>query len=397
MALTAQLGSITLCNPFILAASPATASAQMIERAFRAGWAGAVIQTLPADEPDRLTNVSPRIRAVRGKQRVIAFASMDLGSNRTATDWQSDITMLKRKFPDRALIVSLLHGSEPEQKQWHSAAALCQRAGADALEINASSPHLLAADGGDFPIANRPHLLRQVITWVRDASRLPIMVKLPLTCEFTEIAAIAKAAGASVLTAIDAVTCLPGIDVETDTPLLAVNGKGTLAVLSGRAIKPLALGAVARLRTMSRLPICGAGGVYDGKDAVEFILAGASAVQVCSSVMEHGYSLITQLNEGLYRWLDSRNVKTIKSMVGKALPKLVPHRDLDRSWVGKAHCIPEKCVRCGICATSCRDAGAQAIFWERGLIPKINKTRCEGCGLCTQVCPTASLHLSPVE
>lgn len=393
MALTTHLAGIPLKNPFILASSPATASREMIERAFKAGWAGAVIKTLPQDVEEQPANVTPRIQAVRAKGRIMAFGNIELGSMRSAEVWHEDIVLLKRRYSDRALIVSMFSCAEPDPERWQRVARMCQRAGADALEINASCPHGGGEEGGMGAIAQRLDLLHQTITWVRNASSLPILLKVPFACDLGAVATIASTAGASAITAIDALPCIPGIDVHTDAPMLGVSGKGALAGLSGRAIKPLALGSIVQLKRKTRLPVCGVGGIYDWQDAAEFILAGASAVQVCSAVLEHGYSVIAQLTEGFFRWLDSRGFNSVRAAVGKALPNIVPHRDLDRSWKGRAACRADKCVRCGVCSASCRDAGFQAITWERGKVPVVNHRRCDGCGLCVQLCPTQSMSL----
>ncbi len=393
ISLTTGFAGLDLPNPFILASAPPTATRAMIERAFAAGWGGAVIKTLAQKEDDALTNVRPRIRAVRARGRIIAFANMELGSMRVAEEWLDDIAALRRSFSDRVLIASLLYGGAPREIQWRRAARLCQEAGASALELNVSCPHGGAEEGGLSAIANRLDLLGEVIGWVRSATTLPLLIKLPMACDLAGAARAALAAGADAITAINTISALPGIDVETFTPAMAVDGRGAFGGLSGRAIKPIALRCVVQIGQACQLPICGVGGVYDWQDAAEFLLAGAGCVQVCSAVMEHGYGVIGDLTAGLSAWLERKNLPSVGAAVGLARPHIVSHRALSRARA-QAVCDEDRCARCGACAVSCADSGYQAVAWTKGRPPSFDAARCDGCGLCREVCPTGSLKLA---
>lgn len=380
-----------LINPFILASAPPTASRSMIERAFEAGWGGAVIKTLAQKEENQLANVTPRIQGIRHKKRLGGFVNMELGSMRGVHEWLDDIAAIKAGFPERMLIASLLYGGAPQESQWREAARLCQEAGADALELNVSCPHGSAEEGGLSAIANRQDLLAKTIQWVRTESSLPVWVKLPVSCDLVASARTSQKAGADALTAINTISALAGFNVETDEPLPTVNGWGATGGLSGRAIRPVALRCIAQLREACDLPVSGVGGLYDWQDSAEALLAGAGCLQFCSAVMEHGYGLIDSLYAGLTEWVKRRKFASLGEAVGRSLPLLKAHRDLDRKFRVRVALLPDSCIRCGRCATSCRDSGYQAIDWEKEGLPVLNTARCDGCGLCVQICPTGSL------
>lgn len=395
MTLQTTFIGLSFQNPFLLASAPPTTSRDMIARAFEAGWGGAVIKTLAQVEPHALTNVTPRIRAVRSGHagRIMGFANVELGTMKRIEDWLEDMAALKRGFPDRVLVASMLYGGAPVEAQWRDVARQCGQAGADALELNFSCPHGGAEEGGLSAIANRENSIRQVLGWVRASTSLPILVKLPVMCDLDTASRAAAEAGADAVTVINTINSLPGIDIETFAPLLAVDGKGAFGGLSGPAVKPIALRCVAQVRKACPLPVSGVGGVSDWHDAVEFFLAGAGTVQVCSEVMRRGYGVIDDLCAGTARWLERKGFARLEDAVGLALPHIVPHRELRRDWRVRAVCTAETCRRCGLCAVSCRDAAYQAITWEEGATPRVNAEQCDGCGLCVQICPTGSMVL----
>lgn len=386
---------ITLPNPFLLASAPPTTTPDMIMRAFEAGWGGAVIKTITQKENPTHTNVTPRIQAVRHQGRMLGFANNELGTMKHVDEWLEGIARIKARFPQHALVASLLYGGTPLEDQWRAVAAQCQQAGADALELNFSCPHGCSEEGGGASIAENIDFMRQVLGWVRQSSTLPLWVKLPAMCSLEKAARVCEAEGAQAVTVINTISSLPGIDINTSRPVLAVNGQGAFGGLSGPAIKTIALRCVVQVRKGCGLPVVGVGGIDNWQDAAEFLLAGAGALQVCSAVMHRGYSIIDDLRRGLEQWLETRSFSSLDEAVGQALPHMVAHQDLSRQWRVHAHLHPDTCTRCGACFTSCRDSGYQAITWEKRNVPVVDKEQCSGCGLCAQVCPAGSMGMMP--
>ena len=382
-----------LKNPFILASAPPTRCREMIERAFEAGWGGAIIKTLTQEETPAWTNVTPRIRALRQGPSLWGFTNMELASMTSTAEWMTELALLKERYPDRGLGASMLYGGAPDERQWRAVARDCERVGVDWLELNLSCPHGGAEEGGEFSIGCRPDAIRTVVGWVRESTRLPLLVKLPAFSDIEAGVRASRDAGADGIALINTLNALSGIDLETHRPLPSVAGKSAFGGLSGRAVKPVALRCVALAAGASPLPVSGMGGIYDWRDSAEFLLAGASTLQICSAVMEHGYGVIDDICRGLVDYLDRQGWNAPADAVGRALPHLVAHAELSRGARVVAACRQERCLRCGACATSCRDGGYQAISWAPGETPRVDQEACDGCGLCVGICPVGCLEL----
>lgn len=390
--LSITVAGIEYSNPFLLSSAPPTTSRAMIERAFELGWGGAVIKTLAQIEPDMLRNVSPRIQGIHAGGRLMGFTNIELGTQKSVEHWLDDIAAIKKRFPDRVLVASILYGGLPIEAQWRTVAAQCQQAGADALELNFSCPHGSAESGGLAEIGTHPESMAKVLGWVRKATTLPIYVKLPPVSDIITGSRTCAENGADGISLINTISSIPGIDIETGRPLLAVEGESAFGGMSGRMVKPIALRCVAQAAQTTALPVSGMGGIYTWQDAVEFMMVGASTVQICSAVMEKGYGIIENLRAGLLAYLNRKGLASPQALIGSSLPHFRQHSDLTRAVAVQPH-FTETCTRCGLCVTSCRDSGYQAINFGADGMPAVSAA-CTGCGLCAQVCPTKSIHLA---
>ena len=390
--LKTTFAGIPMLNPFLLASAPPTGNCEMLARAFEAGWGGAVIKTVAYDR--RVSqNVSPRIAAYKNGKNILGFTNFELGSGAALEQWLTGIRWLKEKFPDHVVLVSLLHTEELVEQQWRAVTRMFNDTGADGYELNLSCSHGMAESGGGAQVGGSKDAIKTVTRWVCEETTLPVMPKLPVMApDLIGRAEAAKEAGAAAIASINTLNSIPGIDLYTFRPFPTVDGMSAYSGLSGRAIKPIALRTVAQLAGGIDLPISGIGGIYGWEDAAEFILAGASSLQICSAVMEYGYGCIGAIKQGLLNYMDSMNFLNIDSFRGKSLPYITAHNNLSRSVRMKAVCQKEKCINCGRCIAVCRDSGFSAI--EHGNEKaSVNHTKCDGCGLCTQVCPTNALSM----
>ena len=393
---------VEMPNPFMLASAPPARDRDMIDRAFQAGWGGAVIKTLTqytGEEGSEIRDVSPRIFPIRGsggvfKNVVFGYMNIELTSQKTNEESCEDISFLKKRWPDRAVIASILYGHAPIQQKWQRAAADCELAGADAIELNFSCPHGCSEIGSGVSIGGNPAKIREIIGWVKEATRLPLITKLTALSDIVYAAALSEECGADAICAINTISSMPGIDHETFRPRMNAGGVGTAGGLSGHMIKPIALRSVLEIARAVKIPVSGSGGIYDWREAAEFILAGASTLQICSAVMEQGYGIIGGLCNGLSAYMERMGFKDIDAFRGRALGSIVHHADIDRGRLFKPYLDIMKCSCCGKCAVSCRDAGYQAITLSRGGV-RIELERCTGCGLCYGLCPNEAL--TPVE
>jgi dihydropyrimidine dehydrogenase (NAD+) subunit PreA len=381
-----------LKNPFLLASAPPTNTVEMMARAFELGWAGGVTKTIPLEKV-AVRNVTPRIHSIafpgfaEEGRKVFAFGNIELVSEKHADYWMDGIAQLRRDYPDRFLMASIM-ADAAAREDWVELARRAEAAGVSALELNFSCPH-----GGMPPhavgaaIGQDPAIASRITGWVRAAVRCPIVAKL--TAAVTDLRAVAgavAAAGADGFCTINSFPVILGVDLQTQSPLPSVEGKGNIGGLTGRALKPIALRATAEVSACGK-PISGCGGIASWEDAAEFVLLGATTLQVCSAVMLEGYEIIGDLCDGLLSYLEEQAAEGVADLRGRALRNVVPHAALDAGARRVSSIDVATCTRCGKCAIACRDAGYQAISEAADRTPAVDRARCDGCGLCVQVCP----------
>lgn len=183
------------------------------------------------------------------------------------------------------------------------------RAGADAVELNVSCPHVKKTGS---EIGQNAKLLAEVVEKVKAAVRKPVIVKLsPNVTDIVEIAKTAVRAGADALTAVNTVKAI-AIDVDTQMTVLSNVTGG----LSGPAVKPIALKCVYDVFEAVEVPIFGCGGITGWRDAVEFLLAGASAVQVGTGIAFEDLGIFEKINKGIAKYLQKKGYGSVKEIVG---------------------------------------------------------------------------------
>lgn len=391
--LSVEVNGLKFKNPFMLSSAPPTTTGEMIERAFEAGWAGAVVKTL-ALEKVTVKNVSPRLNSLSFEsfgeepKKLYGLENIELISDRPLSLWLKEISRIRSKYPDHVILASLM-ADAGNKEDWQELARKCEAAGCCALELNFSCPH------GGMPgkqvgsdIGHDPHVTREITSWVKSAIKIPVWVKL--TPNITDISVIAKAAkegGADAISAINTVKSLSGIDLDTIEPLPSVDGKSTYGGYSGPAVKPIALRIVSEIAKAVDLPISGIGGITNWRDAAEFVFVGASTLQVCTAVMFGGYEIIRDLCDGLANYMEEKGFATLKEMRGKALPKIIGIHELNKDFRVVSEIDKTLCIKCDLCYIACRDAGCQAITLDTERLPSSDKEKCTGCSLCMQVCP----------
>ncbi|HEX7175787.1 MAG TPA: tRNA-dihydrouridine synthase, partial [Pyrinomonadaceae bacterium] len=171
--LSVNFAGIKSPNPFWLASAPPTNMGSMVERAFDAGWGGAVWKTL--GEPIR--NVCSRLGSIdSGTQRMIGLNNIELITDRPLDVNLREIAECKKKYPKHALIVSLM--VESNREAWHEIAKRVEGTGADGVELNFGCPHGMSERGMGSAMGQVPEYTCMVTEWVKEATRLPVIVKL---------------------------------------------------------------------------------------------------------------------------------------------------------------------------------------------------------------------------
>ncbi|MDI6690561.1 MAG: dihydroorotate dehydrogenase [Candidatus Bathyarchaeota archaeon] len=204
------------------------------------------------------------------------------------------------------LIVSI-YGFTAEE--YATVAKKAATAGADAVELNVSCPHVKETGS---EIGQKAEILKEVIKKVKAAVPKPVFVKLsPNVTSIMEIAEASVDAGADVITAINTVKAM-AIDVETAKPILSNKVGG----LSGPAIKPIALRCVYEIYQHVNVPIIGCGGITNWHDAVEFLLAGASAIQIGTAIATKGSNIFKAITRGIDAYLKRKGFRSVDEIVG---------------------------------------------------------------------------------
>lgn len=384
-----------LINPFILASAPPTATPAMIERAFEAGWAGAVIKTL-IDEPVR--NLSNRFGVNKIGNRMVGFKNIELLSEWPPEKWFAGAAGLKKKFPDRLIIGSIMADAR-DFDGWRRLALGCQESGMDMVELNFSCPNGYPEKGKGSAIGQNETVAAEIVRQIKSDPRIIFPVIPKLTPNVTDIAFIGEElakAGADAFCAINTVSSLLGFDLSTLHPIVNVNGFSAAGGYSGPGIKPIALRCVHDLVCTPGLPVMGCGGCMMAEDAVEFLLLGAGLVQLATAVMFSGYPLIRRLTAGMTDFMDQHGFETVADFRGLGLKRIRRFEQLDPAFRTLAVIDKDRCKCCKKCVTSCMDGGYQAISSiSDAENPSIDPEKCAGCSLCTIVCPFGAIHMEP--
>jgi dihydropyrimidine dehydrogenase (NAD+) subunit PreA len=225
---------------------------------------------------------------------------------------------------------------------------------------------------------------------VKEVSNLPVIVKLtPNVAHIGPPARAAVKGGADGLSLINTINSLMGVDIDTMIPYPNVNGMASHGGYCGPAVKPIALNMVAELARDEEIgvPISGIGGVSTWRDAVEFMLLGATNVQVCTAVMHHGYRIVEDMIDGLNNYLDSKGLSSVNDIVGKSVDRVTEWGNLDLNYQVVARVNPEHCIKCNLCYIACEDGAHQCFSFDENKYPVVDESECVGCNLCVLVCP----------
>lgn len=295
--LSVDLAGLKLANPTILASGILGLSAETL-RSIVSGGAGAIVTKSVGPKPRKGYANPTVIQASCGLINAVGLPNPGI------SHFVEEIR--EAKTFDVPVIVSVYGFSADGYAE---VAKKAMNAGADAVELNVSCPHVKETGS---EIGQDPKTLAQVVKKVKKRVEKPVFVKLsPNVTDVAEIARAADDAGADALTAINTVKAM-AIDPETATPILSNKVGG----LSGPAIKPIAVRCVYEIYERVKVPIIGCGGITSWCDAVEFLLAGASAVQIGTAVALKGPNVFRTVTRGINAYLKNRGFKSVREIVG---------------------------------------------------------------------------------
>ena len=378
-------------NPFWLASAPPTDKEYNVVRAFQAGWGGVVWKTLGLDP--HIVNVNgPRYGAVWGAdRRLLGLNNIELITDRPLQTNLDEIKAVKRAWPDRAVVVSLMVPCE--EVCWTEILKQVEDTGADGVELNFGCPHGMSERGMGSAVGQVPEYIEMVTRWCKQNTRMPVIVKL--TPNITDIrypARAAKKGGADAVSLINTVSSITSVDLDLMAPEPTIDGKGSHGGYCGPAVKPIALNMVAEIARDAEtagLPISGIGGVTTWRDAAEFMALGAGNVQVCTAAMTYGFRIVTEMIDGLSRWMDGKGYARTSDFTGLATPNVTDWQYLNLNYVAKARIDQDLCIKCGRCHIACEDTSHQAITAMKDGVRhfEVIDAECVACNLCVNVCP----------
>ncbi len=381
--LSVDLCGVHLRNPLVLASGPLSWNAAAIRSAFEAGAAAVVTKTI---RPRATINPIPHIVQVERRSLLNTEGWSDL----PAEQW------IEQELPslgDRGEgVVIASTGHTPAEVE--RLAGPLAGTGVDMLEL----------------VSYEARDAAPMVAAAKRVAAIPVLIKVSANWpNLVDVVAACLQAGADGITAIDSIGPALAIDVETGRPLL-----GSFAWLSGQAIRPIALRAVAEICLRHDVPVVGTGGVGRAEDVVEMVMAGATAVGVHTAPLLHGLGWFDKTLRRLEAWLETRRArkgtrrarketrKTRHEARGRARDRCGCERLCDLRGVALPYLREtvsssplrfvfdaETCTRCGRCVTVCA-YGARSLTPEGGMA--LDGVRCRSCGLCASVCPTGALR-----
>jgi len=316
-------------NPFLLASGPPGTNAKVIAKSYDLGWGGAVCKTFSLDA-SKVINTIPRYARLGGREsgEIVGFENIELISDRPFEHWLDDCRYLKKHYPHKILIASIME--EYRKDAWQEIVQRVQETGVDAFELNLSCPHGLPERKMGMAMGENPDIVEEVVGWVMEVARIPVWAKMtPNVGNPAMPAGAALRGGVNGISLINTILAIIGVDLKTLRPQPTVEGYTVPGGYSGQAVRPVALRQVMEIaRAHPGATISGMGGIETGGDAAQFMLLGASTVQVCTGAMLRGYEIISELKADLEKFMVDHQFGNIAEFVGASLPYFSTHADL---------------------------------------------------------------------
>jgi len=296
--LATSVGKMQLGKPAMLASGILGISLDVFNRLYRSGAGAVVTKSLSSEPWEGYPN--PTIFSVNGGGWMNAVGLSNPGA--------SNFAKMIEPNQDVPIIVSLV-GSIP--KEFEMMINEFKNCNVTAFELNLSCPHVAKVG---LEVGDDPELVKKIVTTVKNSTNVPVIAKVGLgTTNYLNTVKIAIDSGIDAITAINTVRAM-AIDVETQRPILSNKFGG----LSGTPIKPIALRCVYEIASKYDIPIIGCGGISTWEDAIEFFLAGASAIQLGSAIGDNWINVFDDINKGILEYMKKKNYSNIKEMVGLA-------------------------------------------------------------------------------
>ncbi|MEM3432555.1 MAG: tRNA-dihydrouridine synthase [Candidatus Methanomethyliaceae archaeon] len=378
-------------NPVIAASAEPTSDVRNIRRVIESGIGGFVVKTMTDSAAMRNLSFQTRWRFLdethrvcRGNiPRLFTFYGRTGLEEKEPAVWAKEIQEVK-KIADSNRCVTIGSIASTTAEGWADLARRFEDIGIEIIEMNFGCPHPSQMEGvkTGMLVGQDKELAAEIVSAVRKAVNAKLLVKLtPQVVDVSEMAKSVIEAGADGVTLTNRFVGFL-VDVETASPYIY----GTAGV-GGPWVKPLTLRWIYQVHRELNVPIAGSNGVYDGKDVIEFMLAGATVVQVCSVVMAKGYGWLKRIVHELNDLLDKYGYPSAAGIIGLAAKKALSYEEIGKLPKERAIVDHDKCIGCGKCVEMCF---YNALSQKDG---KIVVGNCRGCGICMCICPEGAINV----
>lgn len=368
-------------NPLVLASATPGWDGEGMRLAAEAGIGGVIPKTIGPKVDWAAHPCNGRIFMHRYNNKPIGQVNLELFTTMTRDEWiQNQLAIAKKG--GATMHISILAMPDPEDTA--KLVEEIQDTGmADLLELNVSCP--MPASTVGMHIGKSAERTYQQVKYGKAAAKIPFTVKLtPNVTDMVEIAQAAKEAGADGVTISNSIRSFAGVDIETGKPYLRGYGGYT-----GPAIKPIIMRHLSEVARNVDIPISAVGGVNSYREVIEYIMLGATTVQLCTAVMWNGYGHITKIINDLNTWMDQKGYRSFDEIRGIALKDITTVEELAKLPPKFADISPDVCTNCGLCQKVCM---YRAISEKDGA-RWADRTKCDGCGVCQQLCPVHAITL----
>ena len=378
-------------NPLVVASAEPTANYSNMKKVINSGAGGLVVKTMTDCEPMQKVSFQTRWRYLNERHEVCrgeiprAFSLYGrTGLEHRAPEEWAEHVLKARELGDKegCVVIGSIGGTTVES--WVGLAKLTEQTGVKMMELNFGCPHPSQMEGAKTGMltGQDPMLASAIVKAVSESVSIPLIIKLtPQVVDVVEMAKAMQISGAAAVTLINRYVGFV-VNAETGKPIILGS-----AGVGGPWVKPLTLRWIYEVYNKLGIPITGTNGPYDAKDMVEFMMAGATVVQMCSVLMAKGYSWLPKTIKEFNQFLDSHDYKTAKEIIGIAAKSAMTYAEMANYPKEIAVVDEDACTLCRKCINSC--------FYNALSVEddKIVVNDCWGCGICSCVCPEGAISM----